>query len=419
MYQAQNWSELRKSRKILRSRTSWTNVGSNVLMLGITSLLTDVSSEMVTATLPIYLLLTLGFSSFQIGLIDGIYRGAAVLTGVLGGIASDRWRRSKQIATLGYGLSAICKLGFLVAGSSWTAISSVILVDRIGKGIRTAPRDAMIASSAPRSQLATAFGVHRAMDTAGAMMGPLFAVAVLAIAPQAYDAVFIVSLCIAMVGVAVIALFVDGSSDRNSEKPDLVRKADVSWRSIGVLLAEARFRNLMVAGSALAVVTVSDGLLYLALRQRVVMVNAFFPMLYVLTAFSFMTLAIPAGRLADRIGAKAVFILGHVMLAAVYGILLLPTFHQSVALLMLLLLGAYYAATDGVLAALTGKILPGELRATGLSVLNTGTALGRLLASILYGFIWSQVGARGALMIFEVGLAATVVVAWLMIRRIE
>jgi MFS family permease len=418
MYQVQNWSELTSTRRFLRSRASWTAVGSTVLLLGATSLLTDISSEMVTATLPIYLLLTLGFSSFEIGLIDGIYRGAAVLTGVLGGIASDRWRRSKQVATFGYGLSAICKLGFLAAGSSWTALSGVILVDRIGKGIRTAPRDAMIAASAPPGQLATAFGVHRAMDTAGAMLGPLVAVAVLAMAPHAYDAVFIVSLCVALVGVAVIALLVDGSSGRTGNESDGAAKLHVSWRSIAVLLAEPRFRNLTVAGSALGLVTVSDGLLYLALRQRVVMPNAFFPLLYVLTAVSFMTLAIPAGRLADRISAKAVFIFGHVMLVAAYGILLLPTVHQSVAFLMLLLLGAYYAATDGVLAALAGRILPADLRATGLSVLNTGTAIGRLLASILYGIVWTQLGARGALMIFAAGLAATLVVAWSMLRRI-
>src|SRR5260370_20260630 len=185
MYQAEIPRDvLTDNRKLLSSRIAWINVGSTVFFLGMTSLLTDISSEMVTTTLPLYLLLTLRFSPFQVGVMDGIYQGAAVLVTVISGLVADRWRWPKQVAVVGYGLSAICKLGFLIVGSSWTAISGVILLDRIGKGIRTAPRDAMIADSVQPEQLATAFGVHRAMDTAGAMLGPLLAIVILSIAPQ-------------------------------------------------------------------------------------------------------------------------------------------------------------------------------------------------------------------------------------------
>lgn len=427
MYQGDNPADLLKNKRgVPGSRISWTNVGSTVFLLGVTSLLTDISSEMVSATLPLYLLVALRFSPFQVGVVDGLYQGAAVLVRVASGLISDRWRRPKQVAAAGYGLSAICKLGFLIAGSSWTGISSVILLDRIGKGIRTAPRDAMIAASSQRHQLGTAFGVHRAMDTAGAMLGPLLAVGILSVAPQAYDAIFVVSLCVALIGLAVIVLFIDNPSDEAVisvgdtaaiESP--ANQGRVSLHSMGRLLWQPEFRTLVIAGSALALVTVSDGLLYLALQQRMTIANGFFPLLYVITALMFMILAIPAGQLADRIGLKSVFLLGYVMLAGAYGVLLLPKMNYPVAVLMLTLLGAYYAATDGVFMALASRVLPGHLRATGLALLTTGIGLARLLASTLYGIVWSWLGVQRALMLFICGLIAVLLIAWRIVQKVE
>jgi len=381
---------------------------------------------MVSTTLPLYLLVTLRFSPFQVGVMDGIYQGAAVLVGVISGLVADRWRRPKQVAAIGYGLSAICKLGFLIVGGSWTAISGVIALDRIGKGIRTAPRDAMIAASSHPGQLATAFGVHRAMDTAGAMSGPLLAVVILSAAPEAYDAIFVVSLCVALIGLAVIVLFVnnpiEGAVDRSEDSSTCVPSANqtaISLRSISALLGQAEFRTLIIAGSALALVTVSDGLLYLTLQQRMTIPNGSFPLLYVVTALIFMIFAIPAGRLADRIGHKPVFILGYVLLAGAYGILLLPQMNSLMAVLMLILLGSYYAATDGVLMAWASRVLPAHLRTTGLALLITGIGLARLLASSLYGTVWSWVGAERALMVFIGGLVAALLLACRIVRRVE
>src|SRR6266850_2716728 len=155
MYQAETSADLRKNkRKLPGSRSSWASVAPTVFLLGMTSLLTDISSEMVSATLPLYLLVALRFSPFQVGVMDGLYQGATVLVRVISGLVADRWRRPKQVAAVGYGLSAICKLGLLIASSSWTAIAGMILLDRVGKGIRTAPRDAMIAASSQPEQLA-------------------------------------------------------------------------------------------------------------------------------------------------------------------------------------------------------------------------------------------------------------------------
>jgi len=422
MYQAETPADLLKNkRKLLGSRSSWARVAPTVFLLGMTSLLTDISSEMVSTALPLYLLVALRFSPFQVGVMDGLYQGAAVLVRVISGLAADRWRRPKQVAAVGYGLSAICKLGFLIA-SSWTAIAGVILLDRVGKGIRTAPRDAMIAASSQPEQLATAFGVHRAMDTAGAVIGPLLAVAILSIAPEQYDAIFVVSLCVALIGLAVIVLFVNNPTDKavdESEGSSSASQTAVSLRSMIALLWRGEFRTLIIVGSALALVTVSDSLLYLALRQRMTIPNGLFPLLYVVTALIFMIFAIPAGRLADRIGHKPVFFLGYGLLAGAYGILLVPQVNYLIAVLMLILLGSYYAATDGVLMALASRVLPTHLRTTGLALLTTGTGLARLLASTLYGIVWSWFGAERALMIFIGGLVAVLLLAWPTVKQVQ
>ncbi|HET6824262.1 MAG TPA: MFS transporter, partial [Anaerolineales bacterium] len=254
MYPIENSGDLIKSkRRQLFSRDIWANVGGNVFFLGLTSLLTDISSEMVTATLPLYLLITLRLAPLQFGLIDGINQGASVLVRIASGLIADRWRRAKEVATAGYAFSAICRIGLLLVGRSWLGLSGVVLLDRIGKGIRTAPRDAMIAASVPSEKLGTAFGIHRAMDTAGAMLGPLVAAGLLLLAPGSYDVVFVVSFCIAIVGVAVIALLVE--SPAPSAPP--TESQLVASKVVGQLLAHPDFRALVWISSALALTTLS------------------------------------------------------------------------------------------------------------------------------------------------------------------
>jgi MFS family permease len=427
MYQAESAGDLlKKKRVVLSSRRAWISVGRTVFLLGLTSLLTDISSEMVSAILPLYLLVQLRFSPFQVGVTDGLYQGASVLVRILGGWLADRWRRPKEIAASGYGLSAFCKVGFLIAGNSWSVISAVILSDRIGKGIRTAPRDSMIAASSRTEQLATAFGVHRAMDTAGAMLGPLVAFTILAVAPGAYDAIFVVSLCVALIGLAVITFLVENpqapSADDpgvRSAEPPLSSQSAVTLKSMSRLLEIAEFRSLVLIGGALALVTVSDGLLYLVVQQRIKLASGLFPLLYVITAMVFMVLAIPAGRLADRIGLKPVFLLGYGLLAAVYGVILLGRTNYALAFLMLTLLGGYYAATDGVFMALASRVLPAHLRTTGLALLTTVTGLARLLASTFYGMLWNWFGAERAFLLFVAGLIGMLLVAWRAIHNVE
>ena len=418
----------------------WSGVGRNVYFLGATSLLTDLSSEMVAAVLPFYLAFALRLTPIQLGLVDGLYQGTAAVTRLLGGWVADRWRRDREVAAAGYALSAASRLGLLAAGSAWPGIAGAVALDRLGKGIRTTPRDALISLSCAPERRGLAFGVHRAFDTAGALAGPLLAFALLALLPGAYDVVFVASFCLAVVGLALLLLFVrnrrrpadaqagaadlrGGSlrADAPATRPgpfaagtgaaDAARAAATPPRlaELAALLREPRLRALTFAGAALALVTVADSFFYLTLQRRAALEAHLFPLLYAGTALAYLLLAVPAGRLADRLGRGAVFLLGHgLLLAACLALLFAPpgTFG---ALLPLALLGAYYACTDGVLMALASGLVPERLRATGLAVLATAIGLARLLASLGFGVAWDRWGLEPALGGFA--LALTVVLA--------
>ncbi len=403
MYQIENSGQVIKARgRTTGSRWTRPRVSRTVLFLGLTSLFTDVSSEMVSSILPLYLVFGLQLTPLAFGVIDGLYLGASALVRLVAGVWADRSRRLKEVAVAGYALSAVSRLGLLVAGSVWTALVGIVLIDRLGKGIRTAPRDALISLSSPRAELATAFGVHRALDTAGAMLGPLLAFGLLALAPGAYDAVFVVSLCAALIGLGILTLFVENRplpADAPGDRPA------VSLRAAARLVRAPGFGPLLLVGAGLSLATMSDGFLYLTLQRRLGFNVGFFPLLYVATALIYMLLAIPAGRLADRLGRGRVFVGGHALLLLVYASLLLPWAGTAQVVASLGLLGAYYAATEGVLMALASAVLPAELRTSGLALLTTATSLARLVASVLFGLLWTWRGVEVAVWAFAVGLA--------------
>ena len=417
MYQIENSSQLLKARGDLvsGSRRRWLPaVSRTVVMLGLTSLFTDISAEMVATILPLYLLFDLHLAPAAFGVIDGLYQGAAALVRIFGGVAADRSRRYKEVAVVGYGLSAIARLGLLLVGNVWTLLAGVVMVDRLGKGIRTAPRDALISFNSRPEELGTAFGVHRALDTAGAMIGPVIAFSVLALAPGAYDAVFVISLCTAVIGLGFLTLFV-----QNPPAPSVApgETRSLSFKSAAQLVRLPGVTRLLVVGTALSLATISDGFLYVTLQRRVQFAAQFFPLLYVATAAIFMLLAVPMGRLADRVGRARVFIGGYALLLAVYLSLLVPWTGAVPVMLDLALLGAYYAATDGVLMALAGAVLPTEQRASGMALLTTGTSLARLAGSILFGLLWTWRGVEFAVALSTAVLTITILGAGLALRR--
>lgn len=428
MYQAESsGAVLRGGRPAAAgARRGGGRVSRNVVVLGAVSLLTDVSSEMVAAILPIYLVFALGASPLGFGVIDGVYQGASALVRLASGFAADRWHRHKEVAAAGYGLSAACKAALVAFGGSVAAVGGIVLADRTGKGIRTAPRDALIALSSAPAALATAFGVHRAMDTAGALLGPLIAFGLLLLAPARFDAIFVVSLCFAVLGLAVLVLLADGRPRERAEAlareggatdPDAASSdGRPTLREAAELLAERRFRTLVLAAGVLAVATISDGFVYLGLQRTLDLSLTAFPLLFVGSAAVFMALAIPIGRLADRVGRRVVFVGGYALLLPVYAILLLPAAGIAGLVLALCLLGAYYAATDGVLQAIASALLPDRLRASGLALLVTATSLAKLVSSVLFGLAWTLGGLDVAALAFGAALVVALLAATLILR---
>ncbi|MEU7610323.1 MFS transporter [Micromonospora sp. NPDC049204] len=382
-------------------------VSGNVVALGTVSLITDISAEMVAAVLPLYLVLGLQLSPVAFGVLDGVHTGATALLRVVGGFAADRFRRRKLIAGIGYTLSAVAKLGLLLAGRSIPAIGAVIAVDRLGKGVRSAPRDALITLSTPPEALGRAFGVHRAMDSVGAFLGPLAAFAVLLVVGQSYDAVFVTSFCVAALAVVVLVLFVrERPAEQATAGPD---EPAVSVREAFGLLGGGPARRLVLAAAMLGLATIGDGFVYLLLQRREDLGLRWFPLLAVGTSLAYLLLAAPLGVLADRIGRLPVVLGGYTALGATYLLLAGPVDGWPLIVLTLGLYGAFYAATDGVLIALAGPVLPARLRTTGIALVQTGQALAYLVSSVLFGLAWQAWGPEAAIRAAAVAVACVLV----------
>ncbi|WP_238176619.1 MFS transporter [Kribbella albertanoniae] len=374
-----------------------------VVALGIVSFVTDASAEMITAVLPMYLIYGLGLGYLQLGALDSLYTGATALLRLAGGYAADRLNRPKAVAVAGYGVSALTRLGFPLAGGSLAGISTCVAIDRAGKGVRTAPRDAMITLATPTAELGRAFGVHRALDTAGALLGPLIAFGLLALLPGGYDAVFMVSFCLGAIGVLVLIFFVRQPGRAAARLPALRAGLRVAL--------QPRVRSLVLAAGLLGLLTVGDMFLYVALQRQAGLPTSMLPLLPLGTAGTFMLAAIPLGRFADRFGRWRMFLAAHVLLAGAYLLVAGGIKGWVVAGAVLLLHGLFYAASDGVLMASAGPLVPEELRATGLAVVQTAQALARAVGALGFGIATAAAAARPVFGVFAVLLVAGVFLA--------
>jgi MFS family permease len=357
---------------------------------------------MVSSILPVYLFVHLQLSPVQFGLIDGLYQGMTAVARLVSGIAADRWRQYKLVAAFGYVLSAVCKLGLLAAGGAWGIFATLICADRVGKGIRTAPRDALISLTTSSQHLASAFGVHRAMDTVGVLVGPLLAYAILAYVPGRFDAVFVISFAVAVIGIAILLLLVE---DRRGAT-DAVSHARIG---VGDLLRDRGFVSITAVATLTSFVVVSDAFLYLLLQWRRGGGAETIPLLYAGTACAYLLLAAPVGRWADWIGRAPMFLIGQACMVAVYAGVWSIGINVWTLALCLLLHGAYYAATDGVLAALISGATRPDVRASGLAALTTATSVARLCGSIVAGLIWSWRGPEAVVMVALLATVATLV----------
>lgn len=392
-----------------------------VVLLGIVSLLTDISSEAVAAILPLYLVTVVGLSPAAYGFLDGLNQGASALVRIASGWAADRGGHPKWVALAGYGLSAGARIGLLVV-NGFGAIMAVVAIDRIGKGIRTAPRDAMISAAAHADHVGHAFAVHRTLDTIGAALGPLIAFAVLWAIPDGYTTVMVVSVAFALIGLALLGLVVPDARTRGRsvlvgrQVDDAVAATPAfAWRRV---VDRGLLRLLVVAG-VLGLVTIGDGFIYLALLDRGGFAATWFPLLYVGTNLAYLLLALPIGRLADRVGRAQTFVAGHLALLATYVVAVLPVDGAVVVVAPLVLLGAFYASTDGMLAAIAGRIARPEVRASAIASAQTVVAVARLVASSAFGLLWFVVGAHLALLVVAALLLALIPAAYVAVRVLD
>ncbi|HEV2637622.1 MAG TPA: MFS transporter [Actinocrinis sp.] len=392
--------------------SSTIRVPRNVIALGAVSLLTDISSEMITSVVGYYLLVYLQVSTITVGFLDGFYSAVPVLFAIYAAYLADRYQRRKLLAGVGYGLSAISKLGFPIVGASVGGLGLVQGSDRLGKGLRTAPRDSLISLSTPPEIHGRAFGVHRMMDTIGAFLGPLIAIVALSLAVTAvaFDAVFVTSFCVAMIGLLALVLFV---TDRREPMP---KRSTVSLRAGFRLLRGKEFRRVCIAATLLSVAWISDTFIYLVLQQRLGLTAIEYALLAVVTSGSYLLFAMPLGRIADRVGRWRIFLGGHICLLVEYLLLASPIAGITLVLVTLPIHGLYYAMTDGVLMAHAGPMLPRELRTAGMAVLQSLRALGALVSSLVFGFAWAQVSSRTVIYGFIVALVIALIGAVLLVR---
>ncbi|MGB3129945.1 MAG: MFS transporter [Dehalococcoidia bacterium] len=394
----------------------------NVFFLGVVSFLTDVSSEMIFTLLPLFLLNVLRVGTPVIGLIEGIAEGTASLLKVLSGWLSDRLGRRKGLAVFGYSLSTLVK-PFLYFATTWGAAAGVRFVDRIGKGIRTSPRDAMVADSAPPEEMGKSFGFHRGMDTLGAVLGLSVAALVVYVVQQggleltrdAFQTIVLVGIVPAVLAVLVLLFFVrERGKGAGSESPTA---------SFGGPPAEAvnarkgfdlRFKLFLVVVVVFTLGNSSDAFLILRAQDlgfsvpQVLLLFVAFNLVYALAA-------LPAGLVSDRLGRKGVIVVGWSIYALAYLGLAVASAAWQVWLLFALY-GLYYGVAEGVSRAFVADLVPAERRGTAYGLYHTAVGLSLLPASLIAGWLWHLIGPE-APFFFGAVMAGVAALGFLLLVR--
>jgi MFS family permease len=353
----------------------------NIILLGITSFLTDVSTEMVYPILPIYLVNTLGASPAILGLIEGIAESLASLLKVFSGYFSDKIRFRKPFAIFGYTCSTVGKF-FLYISTTWVYVLFGRAVDRIGKGIRTAPRDALIAESAYINKRGAAFGLHRSLDTLGAVSGVIIAYFLITRYKGNFKNVFLFSLIPALIGV----LFLFFVREKRKGIFPLHAKLQFKWHTL-----DRRLKLFLVFTFIFTLGNSSNQFLLLRAKN----LGSTFPIVILLYLFYNITYALfawPAAYISDKIGRKTLLVLGYLFYGLVY--LGFAIVHSQSSLWFLFgLYGLYIGFTEGVEKALVADIAPSKLRATVIGLHAALVGIGLFPASLLAGILWKVLGA--------------------------
>ncbi len=354
--------------------------GKNVFVAGLVSFFMDVSSEMIYPLVPLFLANVLGVNKSVIGLIEGIAESTASLLRVFSGWFSDRIGNRKWLMAVGYGISTLSR-PIVSLATGWQHVMGSRFMDRFGKGVRTAPRDAIIAESTEKTHLGRAFGFHRSMDTMGAVVGPALAFFLLGLFLNNYRMVFWLSVIPGIIAVLLIIFFITEKkkvSLTQSEKPKLTLK-HFDWK----------FKFFVLIATLFAFGNSSDVFLILRAQQTGVP-TIMIPVVYLLFNLVYSVSAIPAGIAADRFGKKRVILLGFILFAVLYYGFAIAR-DTSTIWVLFGFYGLFMGLTEGIQKAFLATIIPSDFKATAFGVYNTAVGLAMFPASLIGGWLWDHV----------------------------
>ncbi len=380
---------------------------AGVWVLGFVSLLMDVSSEMIHSLLPLFMVGVLGASALMVGLIEGIAEATALIVKVFSGVLSDWWGRRKGLAVLGYALGALSKPLFALAQGTGLVLGARFL-DRIGKGIRGAPRDALVADITPAEVRGAAFGLRQALDTVGAVLGPLLAVGLMLAWANDFRAVFWVALVPGLAAVLLLVLGVrEPAPAAGAPRTNPIRRENL--QRLG-----RDYWWVVAVGAVFALARFSEAFLVLRAERGGIPV-ALVPLVMVAMNLVYAACAYPFGKLSDRLGRRRLLGWGLAVLIAA-DLVLASDDHWPTVVAGVALWGVHLAMTQGLLAALVADTAPAELRGTAYGFFNLVSGIAMLVASVLAGLLWDRLGPAFT---FHAGalFAAVALIGLLRVRR--
>ncbi len=382
---------------------------ASIRMLGWVSLLMDVSSEMIHSLLPVFMVSVLGATVLEVGWVEGLATSTALMIKIFSGTLSDFWGRRKSLVVIGYGLSAMTKPLFVLA-PTLSLVVAARLVDRLGKGVRGAPRDALIADLVPEAQRGAAFGLRQSMDTAGAILGPLLAVGFMVLGLVSYRGVFAIAVVPAFFAVLMLIL---GVKEPPSHR---VVSSSLAIHREKLIALKGRYLKLLVLGILFSLARFSEAFLLLDARQAGLPI-AWVPMVMVVMNVTYASVAYPAGRWSDQISRDQLLWVGLLVLIAA-DMLLASSHGVKMIMLGAGIWGIHLGLTQGVLTTMVADAAPAELRGTALGVFNAVCGVSLLIASVVAGYLWSW---KGSELTFYTGAAfcvlALVFLGWIKERQ--
>lgn len=365
-------------------RLPQSHIPSGVWVLGFVSMLMDISSEMIHSLLPLFMVTTLGAGTIAVGLVEGLAESLALVVKVFSGTLSDYLGRRKGLAVFGYALGALTKPLFALA----TGVGMVLtarLLDRVGKGVRGAPRDALVANIAPPHLRGAAFGLRQSLDTVGAFIGPLVAVGLMLLWANDFRAVFWVAVIPGVMAVVLLVFGVREPVHRQSvirvnpiRKDNLQRLDSAYWWVVGI-------------GSVFTLARFSEAFLVLRAQQGGMLI-ALIPLIMVAMNLVYAVSAYPFGRLSDTMSHTKLLVLGLIVLIAADVVLAISD-HWAIVIAGVILWGLHMGMTQGLLAAMIADVSPADLRGTAYGFFNLACGVALLIASMLAGIVWEQFGA--------------------------